>query len=131
MQAFGRMGTLTGKVGYAIVRSKHNLQKEYEIYSEMRNNLIRKYADEGSNGIKPGDKNFPAFVKEYAELQNKEVEADLHQIDKADYDINAVYCETAQAQDYDLIEVFLVKEDDPDDTQSSTGTGKTADKESE
>ena len=131
MQAFDRMGTLTGKIGYAILRTKRNIQSEYQIYLDLRNNLIMKYAEEGSNGIKPGDKNFPQFAQEYFELLNTEIDADVHQVDKSDYDIDAVYCETAQARDYDLIENLLVKEDKQDDAQSGTGTGEAADKEPE
>ena len=106
--ALGRMSTLTGRVGYAIMKNHIAIETDIKIIYQMRDNLIQKYGKDGQ--IKPGDEGWNDFVKEYAEfLNDNKTEVDIFQIDPEQWNDDAVYCEHAQARDYTLVKSVIVK----------------------
>ena len=106
--ALVRMSSLTGKIGFAIMRTRNALKPEIDIIDEMRNNLIKKYGKDGK--IKPEDDGWNAFIKEYIDfLNDTKVDIEIHQIEPDEWNDDAVYCESAQAQDYFLVKSLLVK----------------------
>ena len=106
--ALGRMSTLTGRVGYAIMKNHIAIEPDIKIIYQMRDNLIQKYGKDGQ--IKPGDEGWNNFVKEYAEFLNENTaEIDLFQIDPEQWDDDKVFCEHAQARDYTLVKSVIVK----------------------
>ena len=109
MGAFRRMGTLTGRVGFAIMRNERILRQDYEMLVEMRDKMIRKYAPEGADRILPTDPGFKDFEKEYLELLQTTVDFEPYQIGAEEYDIESVYCENATADDYGIVEAIILK----------------------
>ena len=112
VEALQRMSSLTGKAGYAIMRNLKLLEPEYDIYVKMRNNIILKHAPKGKNGIRPSDPGYQDFVKEYNEFIAREIEVDACQIEPEDYNLDGMYCETAKASDYPIVEALIVKKKD-------------------
>lgn len=122
-EALSRMSTLTGMVGYAVMRTKDRLDPEYRIYSQMRANIIKKYAPAGKDGISPDDPGFEDFAKEYNEFLSTKVDVDVYQIAPGDYDLDKIYCENARAIDYEVVKALIVKKEDADAADGGAGAG--------
>ena len=129
-----KMSGLTGKVGYAIAKTKRSIAAEAGVFAELRDNLITKYGEETENGysVKPGSKHWNEFLKEYGELYSKEVDVTIHKISHEDFDIDKIYCENASADDYDIFEELMVEKEkkeekeekeEKNDNNSSKGSG--------
>ena len=116
--ALGRMATLTGKVGYAIMKNHAAIEPEVKIITQMRSNLIQKYGQDGK--IKPGDEHWDEFITEYTDFMNgSTADISLYQIDAKDWNDDAVYCETAQARDYTLVKSIVVRQEEKEDEENS------------
>jgi hypothetical protein len=109
MGALGRMGTLTGRAGYAIMRNERLLRTDYEMLVEMRDKMIRKYAPEGADRIMQTDPGFKGFEKEYTDFLQNTVDFEPYTISPEEYDVENVYCEKATAEDYRIVEALIVK----------------------
>ena len=117
-EALQRMEGLTGEAGFAIAKTKRAINAEAGIFAELRNNLVKKYGktdERGGISVKPGDENWNAFLEEYTALYTKEAEVELSQV--ARFDLDALYCPSAKASDYDIFEKYMVKEPEPEEEQ--------------
>lgn len=101
----------TGKIGYAIARSKRILKENLADYEDARSILIKKYGKETEDGdwIVKNEKGYKykEFMKEFNELLGISVDVDLYQLEYTDFEIP--YNENASVQDYDIIEEYLIK----------------------
>lgn len=106
-----RMSTLTGKVGYAVMKTHSAIEPELKIIYQMRNNLVKKYSSDGES-IKEGDENWNEFAEEYVKFLNEsKVDISLYQIDRSEWNDDKVYCDTAQASDYTILKSLILKDE--------------------
>ena len=123
--ALQRMSGLTGRAGYAVMRTLDKIEPEYRIYNKLRTNLIKKYAPEGKNGIEPTDPGWNDFMRDYVDFLNTEVEIDPYMVDPEEYDLDKLYCETAKGSDYKLVQALIVREEKENADKPEAGAGDT------
>lgn len=109
-EALTRLSGLTGKEGLAVAKTKLAIRDDAAAFVEVRDNIFRRYGTEeaGRLVVHLDSPNYEDFLKEITELANEEVDADLHQIPEAEYNIDRIYCETAQAEDYEVFDRLMV-----------------------
>jgi hypothetical protein len=123
--ALHRMESLTGKVGYAIMRTLDRLEPEYKIYEKLRANLIMQHAPEGKDGIGPEDPGWDLFLTAYRMFLRTEVEVEPYQIEPEEFDVDRLYCELAKGSDYKIVEAIITRRKESDgDAGESGGRGK-------
>lgn len=110
LNSISKFPYVTGKIGYAFARNKRILSSELSDFESARNSLLEKYGEKNEEGyyIDPNNsKNANKYQKEITEVLNTEIEVNLMQINDDEYEMP--YSEDASVQDYDIIELFLVK----------------------
>ena len=109
-EALTRLSGLTGKEGLAVAKTKLAIRDDAAAFVEVRDNIFRRYGTEedGRLVVRLDSPNYDEFLKEITELANEEVDVDLHQIPEAEYNIDRIYCETAQAKDYEVFDRLMV-----------------------
>lgn len=109
--------SLSGPAARTIAENRRILRPHVQMFSERRDALIKKYADE-SGAVKQGSKNWDKFVKDFTDLLNWDVDVALKKL-PADTDIDAFSCDTATVRDLDLAMEFFVE---APDVQKETAT---------
>lgn len=114
VNAIKHFSFVTGKLGYAMARTKSKCIQELEAYNEIQQKIFEKYGtfdDEAqSYYVKEDDKeNYDKFNNEIIELLNAEIDVDVYMIPKADFELP--YSDSATVQDYEIIESLLVEKD--------------------
>lgn len=121
-QCLNRMSGLTDKYGFAIAKTKRSLASEVGVFQELKDNLVIKYGTkrkDGTTSIKPGDENWVEFVKLYNELCAKKVDVEIFQVEG--FELDDVFCPTANADDYVIFEDYMVvKDDKPAESERDT-----------
>lgn len=122
-ETLSRMSGLTGKEGYAIAKTKIAIRDEVSVFVELRDGLFQKYgsADGDRLIVKTDAPEYETFIKEFAELCNKEIDVNIHQIPEAEYSLDKVYCDSAQAEDYEVFDQYMVDRKDNSDKGESDG----------
>lgn len=109
-EALARLSGLTGKEGLAVAKTKLAIRDDAAAFVEVRDNIFRRYGTEedGRLVVRLDSPNYEDFLKEITELANKEADVNLHQIPESEYNIDRIYCETAQAEDYEVFDRLMV-----------------------
>ena len=109
-EALTRLSGLTGKEGLAVAKTKLAIRDDAAAFVEVRDNIFRRYGTEeaGRLVVRLDSPNYDEFLKEITELANKEADVDLHQIPESEYNIDRIYCKTAQAEDYEVFDRLMV-----------------------
>ena len=109
-EALTRLSGLTGKEGLAVAKTKLAIRDDAAAFVEVRDNIFRRYGTEedGRLVVRLDSPNYEDFLKEITELANEEVDVNLDQIPEAEYNIDRIYCETAQAEDYEVFDRLMV-----------------------
>lgn len=99
LQGLGRVTELKAElpvsIGYKIVQNKKIIEKLLEPYEEMKDSIIKKYADK-DNEVKYDNPHYKDCVFELNELSNQDVEefeakkVSLSSIEKYDLPISAI-----------------------------------------
>lgn len=111
-QSLVRMLTLTGEPGLVVAKTRRSIKDEVEVYEQLRRNLFLKYGTETDGQITVPADNREAFTRELMELMNRKTEVTIFQMPEESFDIDALYCETAEARDYELFEALMVEHED-------------------
>ena len=115
--------SLSGPAARTIAENRRILRPHVQMFSERRDALITKYADE-SGAVKQGSENWDKFIKDFTDLLNWDVDVALKKL-PADTGIDAFSCDTATVRDLDLAMEFFVEA--PEDVQKETATDATSD----
>ena len=109
-EALTRLSGLTGKEGLAVAKTKLAIRDDAAAFVEVKDNIFRRYGTEkdGRLMVRLDSPNYDDFLKEITELANEEVDVNLHQIPESEYNIDRIYCETAQAEDYEVFDRLMV-----------------------
>ena len=121
-----KFNSLTGKVGFRIWQSQHDIESEARMFQEKRNALIEKYGENGSVNSKSD--NWKDFEKEFNELLNYEVEVKLHGIPKSMISEDTLYCDGADMAAYRLVNDYLVVDDEEEKKEADTSADSKSDK---
>lgn len=103
---------VTGKLGYAISKTKGRMEIEFKPFEEERMKLIRKYGTPDENGnysVSQDDEHFLDFANEVTSIADEIVEIDIHQISAEDFNNSNYYVEDASVRDYDLLKALFVE----------------------
>lgn len=119
LQSLGKFDGVSGKLGYAISRTKNNMVREIKPFEDMRDNLFRKYAEKDENGnptsIKPNTDGFKNFIEEITPISQIAIDIDVFQISQEEFDKSDSYSEAASVKDYDVLQLFIKKEEKQED----------------
>ncbi len=113
MQVINKFGFVTGKLGYAISKTKSRMLTEIQPFESEREKLITKYGtkdeESGQITIDPASPNFKEFQKEITPLVNDLCEIDIYQVTKEEFDSADIFNEDCSSRDYDLLEAIFVE----------------------
>lgn len=118
------MGTLSkfdnasGKLSYAIHKTKRKLADDVKDFEDIRNKLIVKYGDENEDGtytIHKDTEAYNKYINEIIPISEELVEVELYQITREEFDNSDYYNEKASTKDYDILEVLFVKKDESEE----------------
>lgn len=114
----------TGKLAYALSKTRSKMTKYVVDFEEKRDELIRKYGTEDESGtisIAPGTEEYQKFINEMVPISQEVVEIDIHQISKEEFDEANYYCKEANVRDYEILETLFVKveEVNPEDNDDN------------
>ena len=116
----GFMDNANGPTGYALYRNIRILSDELKDYDKVIDDALKKYGKKLDNGAymidKDDEKTIGKFYEVIIPVANLEVDVNLYQISKDDFDLP--YCETATPKQYAIIEEFLVKPDEEKEEDS-------------
>lgn len=110
-----------GRVGYAVYKNRKNLSPFISDVYHTRDLIIQELGEqdpenEGRYYIRRDDKeNIDKLTEKLKEKLEESVDVDLYQIDRADWD--EFYDENLSAENYNLLEIVLVKADIPENAQ--------------
>ena len=112
LQTLNRFADVTGKLGYAISKTKKGMESELAVFEVERQKLIRKYGTDDGNGnysVDEKSESYQDFVKEVTEIAEEQVDIEFFQVSpdvfrKADY-----YSEECSVRDYDILEALFVE----------------------
>lgn len=112
-----KFATVTGKLGYAISKTKGRMEIEFKPFEEERMKLIRKYGTPDENGnyvVKQDNEHFLDFANEVTSIADEIVEIDVHQISAEDFNNSDYFVEDASVRDYDLLKALFVERKEED-----------------
>lgn len=112
LNMLNKFNNVTGKLGYAIARTKSKMMAELKPFEDERNKLIEKYGVVGKDGqysVPQDSENFTDFAREVTAIAEETVEIDFHQVSQEVFDNTDVYSEDCTTRDYELLEVLFVE----------------------
>ena len=110
----------TGKLAYALSKTRRKMAAEVKDFEDTRDGLIRKYGSEDEEGnirIEPNTEGYQKFIDEIIPISQDVVEIDVYQITKEEFDDADYYCEDATVRDYEILEALFVKNEEKDEPQ--------------
>lgn len=116
IQMLNKFDFVTGKLGYAIARTKSKMMDELRPFEQERSKLIQKYGVQGENGdysVPQDSENFTDFAREVTAIAEETVEIDFRQVSKEVFDNTDIYSDSCSAREYDLMEALFVERSAP------------------
>lgn len=115
LNTLNKLTNITGKLGYAISKTRKKISQELEPFEEQQKLLIEKYGVQEESGrivIKPQTENFKLFIQEIQPLAELPMEISFWQVSQEDFDNNeSLFNSNANVNDFDLLqEFFIIKE---------------------
>lgn len=74
IQTLNRFADVTGKLGYAISKTKRRMENEMAIFEGERNKLIMKYGEQDGQGnytVDPNGEKYSDFAREVSEIASE------------------------------------------------------------
>ena len=118
-----KLTDITGKLGYAISKTRKQVATELAPFEEQRELLIKKYGEEnketGQIRIYPSSDKFKDFIKQIQPLAEIELQIPFWQVTQEEFDNNeSLFNSNANVNDFDILaELFIAKEEDKDKTK--------------
>lgn len=112
LQTLNRFADVTGKLGYAISKTKKNMESELVVFEVERQKLIKKYGTNDGNGNYSVDENsetYHDFVKEVTEIAEEQVEINFFQVSQEVFNKTDYYSDECSVRDYDILEALFVE----------------------
>ena len=112
LQTLNRFANVTGKLGYAISKTKKGMESELAVFEVERQKLIKKYgADDGKGNFAVDEKSesYQDFVKEVTEIAEEQVEINFFQVSQEVFNKTDYYSDECSVRDYDILEALFVE----------------------
>lgn len=112
IQMLNKFDFVTGKLGYAIARTKSKMLDELRPFEQERTKLIQKYGVQGEDGqyfVPQDSENFTDFAREVTAIAEETVEIDFRQVSKEVFENTDIYSDSCSAREYDLMETLFVE----------------------
>ena len=126
-KTINKFSECTGKLAYALSKTRRKMAAEVKDFEDTRDGLIRKYGTEDENGnirIEPDTEGYTKFINEIIPISQDIVEVDIYQISREEFEDADYYCEEATMRDYEMLEALFVKaeeKDEPEEKENDDG----------
>lgn len=112
LQTLNRFANVTGKLGYAISKTKKGMESELAVFEVERQKLIKKYGtDDGKGNFAVDEKSesYQDFVREVTEIAEEQVEINFFQVSQEVFNKTDYYSDDCSVRDYDILEALFVE----------------------
>lgn len=116
LQILNKFNQVSGKLGYAISKTKKIITRQLEPFEEERQKLFQKYGEKdeqtGNLRIDQNSENFTKFMEQFKPLaQDIQIELDIFQITREEFEGNESLFEVKDAtvNDFDLLQELFIK----------------------
>lgn len=126
LQTLNKFADVTGKLGYAIAKTKSRMVNEVQIFDEERDKLIKKYGEKNEEGnyyIPQESKNAKVFIDEITSIGSENVEIDFKQVTREEFDKADIFNEQCSTKDYELLELLFVENEKLKEAQKTNEAG--------
>lgn len=108
LREFKKFDNITGTLGYAIAKTKQNMEKELAPFKEQRDKIFQKYPN-ASREKDEGE--YKRFVDEIDQISEMKTEVDFVQISKEEFNNADYYDKNCTVKDYEMLEALFVADD--------------------
>lgn len=118
LNSLNKFNHISGKMGYAISKTKKQILQELEPFQEQKKLLFEKYGvqDVETNQLKieTNSENYEKFIKQITPLLQIEIEIDVFQITQEEFEKYEELFDIPEAtvEDFDLLQKLFIKKQD-------------------
>ena len=114
LEILNKFTSVSGKLGYAISKTKKQISQELEPFQEQRMKLFEKYGEKSGDQlmIKENSENYQKFLDEFKPIaEDIIIELDIFQITREEFESNESLFEIKDAtvDDFDLLQELFIK----------------------
>lgn len=109
---------ISGKLGYAISKTKKQMLQELQLLEDEKYKLFEKYGTEDEEShelkIKKDSENYQKFMEQITPLLQIEVEIDVFQLTKEEFEKHEEMFDIPEAtvEDFDMLQELFIKKQD-------------------
>ena len=117
-EKLNKFTSISGKLGYAISKTKKQIAQQLEPFEEERRKLFEKYGtqDEENHQLKieTDSENYKKFMEQITPLLQIEVEIDVFQLTREEFEKHEEMFDIPEAtvEDFDLLQELFIKKQD-------------------
>lgn len=117
-QKLNKFTSISGKLGYAISKTKKQMSQQLEPFEEERRKLFEKYGTEDEENhqlkIETDSENYKKFMEQITPLLQIETEIDVFQITQEEFEKHEEMFDIPEAtvEDFDLLQELFIKKQD-------------------
>ena len=117
-QKLNKFTSISGKLGYAISKTKKQISQQLEPFEEERRKLFEKYGTEDEENhqlkIETDSENYKKFIEQITPLLQIETEIDVFQITQEEFEKHEEMFDIPEAtvEDFDLLQELFIKKQD-------------------
>lgn len=116
LNMLNKFNHVTGRLGYAISKTKSMMENELRPFELERSKLVQKYGVKGEDGqysVPQDSDNYVDFAREVTAIAEETVEIDFHQVPKEVFDNTDIYSDNCSVREYDLMEALFSQRPEP------------------
>lgn len=117
-QKLNNFMSISGKLGYAISKTKKQMSQELELFEAERRKLFEKYGTEDKENqqlkVEKDSENYKKFMEQMIPLFQIETEIDVFQITQEEFEKHEEMFDIPEAtvEDFDLLQELFIKKQD-------------------
>lgn len=117
-QKLNKFISISGKLGYAISKTKKQIIQQLEPFEEEKRKLFEKYGTQDEENyqlkIETDSENYQKFIEQIIPLLQIEVEIDIFQITREEFEKHEEMFDISEAtvEDFDLLQELFIKKQD-------------------
>lgn len=117
-QRLNKFMSISGKLGYAISKTKKQMSQQLELFEAERRKLFEKYGTEDKENqqlkIEKDSENYEKFMEQMTPLFQIETEIDIFQITQEEFEKHEEMFDIPEAtvEDFDLLQELFIKKQD-------------------
>lgn len=117
-EKLNKFTSISGKLGYAISKTKKQMAQQLEPFEEERRKLFEKYGTQDKEShqlkIEIDTENYKKFIDQITPILQIEVEIDVFQLTREDFEKHEEMFDIPEAtvEDFDLLQELFIKKQD-------------------